>query len=245
MIQLRDIHKSFGGQTVLEGITFDIPDETRLCIVGGSGSGKSVLVKILLGLIEPEKGEIWVDGMERSAGSGKNFFEKVGVVFQESALFDSLTVLENVGIRLFEAGKHHDTEIKDAVVEALRQVALEPDIVSKYPAQLSGGMRKRVAIARAIIHKPTYLVYDEPTTGLDPISANIIDKLIVEQTNQKGKTGIVITHDLTTVKMVANLIAMIHDAGLCFIGTPSEFLSSSHPTIRNFLERDQNANYRT
>lgn len=240
MIQLRHIYKAFGTQQVLEDISLDIQTGSRFCILGGSGSGKSVLVKLILGLEEIDQGEIFIQNQtshDFSRETWQQVLANFGVVFQGSALFDSLDVLRNVGLKLFEEKKESPRQIKDKVVEALNSVNLAADILTKYPAQLSGGMKKRVAIARAILHKPTYLVYDEPTTGLDPESAAIIDGLIEDLAQEPERTSIIITHDMHTVKRIATEVAMIHDKKIFFQGSKEAFLASEQAEIQAFLTR--------
>ncbi|GAB4405388.1 MAG: ATP-binding cassette domain-containing protein [Bacteroidia bacterium] len=240
MIRLRGVSKSFGSQLVLDQIDMDIATGTRLCIVGGSGAGKSVLTKLILGLEEPDAGEIFIDDQavgDFRPGDWQRVLYDFGVVFQGAALFDSLSVLENVGIRLFEARELPPGEIVTQVEAALRLVGLSPEVMSKYPAELSGGMRKRVGIARAIIHRPRYLIYDEPTTGLDPISSQLIDDLIVGLSREPGRTSLIITHDMDTVRHVGGEVAMIADQRLLFYGPVQDFLRSDQPYIRSFLQR--------
>jgi phospholipid/cholesterol/gamma-HCH transport system ATP-binding protein len=240
VIKIQHISKAFGNQQILEGINLEIPDDAHLGLVGGSGSGKSVLMKLILGLEKPDQGEIYIDGEPTSQFSTKDWprvLHRFGVVFQGAALFDSLTILENVGIKLIEDREGTPAEIEDRVVESLRKVNLGPEILHKYPAQLSGGMRKRVGISRAIIHDPTYMIYDEPTTGLDPVSADIIDELILNLTSVPGKTSIIITHDMNTVKRIATQVAMIHQKELLFNGSKDDFLKADHPSIQAFLAR--------
>ena len=245
MIELKDISKSFGEQEVLQGIRMTIEDGDKLCIVGKSGSGKSVLMKLMTGLLDLEHGDVLID--DRSVRSFRDrdwnaLMEHVGVVFQHAALFDSLTVLENVGIRLFEERKMKPDEIRKLVLKAILDVGLTEETLEKYPAELSGGMQKRVGIARAVIHHPRYLFYDEPTTGLDPLTAETIDALIERHSREPGRTSIIITHDLATVRDIASKVAMIHEKKLHFYGTPEDFFNSSDPTIKRFLKRNHTAN---
>ena len=240
MIRIENVSKTFGSHSVLEGISLEIMQDSHWCLVGRSGSGKSVLMKLLLGLESADTGEIYIDNEPVSQFSRKDWrrtLNRFGVVFQGAALFDSLTILENVGIKLFENREGTPDEIKDRVVHALERVNLSADILDKYPAQLSGGMRKRVGISRAIIHDPTYIIYDEPTTGLDPISSEVIDALIADLASMPGKTSIVITHDMATVRNIATQVAMIHQKKLLFNGTPEGFLKSENPSIQAFLAR--------
>lgn len=240
MIQIDHISKRFGQQTVLENISMVIPTGSRLCVVGSSGAGKSVLSRLIMGLEKPDSGEIYIDEEAISSLNQKDWrriLDEFGVVFQGAALFDSLNVLENVGLKLFENREGTRSQIRDRVVEALAQVNLSAEILPKYPGQLSGGMRKRVGIARAIIHDPVYIVYDEPTTGLDPISADTIDALIESLAKKPGRTSIIITHDMATVKNIATQVAMIYRHQLLFEGTPAQFMASEDPSVRAFLAR--------
>lgn len=217
-----------------------IPTGSRLCVVGSSGAGKSVLSRLIMGLEKPDSGEIYIDEEAISSLNQKDWrriLDEFGVVFQGAALFDSLNVLENVGLKLFENREGTRSQIRDRVVEALAQVNLSAEILPKYPGQLSGGMRKRVGIARAIIHDPVYIVYDEPTTGLDPISADTIDALIESLAKKPGRTSIIITHDMATVKNIATQVAMIYRHQLLFEGTPAQFMASEDPSVRAFLAR--------
>jgi phospholipid/cholesterol/gamma-HCH transport system ATP-binding protein len=241
MIQLRDVHKAFGSLQVLRGVSLDIPDGEQLFIVGGSGTGKSVLTKLILGLEQPDQGQISIDDTDIRHFTERDWhrvLQQFGVVFQGAALFDSLNVLENVGIRLFESRRLPAAEIRARVIEALRQVNLKADILEKYPAELSGGMRKRVGIARAIIEEPRYLVYDEPTTGLDPASSEVIDSLIESLAwRQPGRTSLVITHDMHSVRRLASRVVMIYQAQIHFDGPADAFFQSQDEIIAAFLAR--------
>lgn len=240
LIQLKNIYKAFGNQSILEDISLDIQEGSRFCLLGGSGSGKSVTIKLILGLEEPDEGQLFIDGKLSWGFKPEDWQEclsNFGVVFQGAALFDSLNVLRNVGIKLFEERQHSKSQIEDLVVEALEAVNLSGDILQKYPAQLSGGMKKRVAIARAILHKPKYLVYDEPTTGLDPVSAAVIDDLIQKLSEESERTSIIITHDMHTVEKIASDVAMIYDRKILFDGSREEFFNSEIGEIKAFLKR--------
>ena len=240
MIRLEGINKSFGSNHVLQDISFEIEDGDRLCIIGKSGSGKSVCMKLITGLLPLDDGEIYIDE-ERirsfEIGDWNKLMQKVGVVFQGAALFDSLTVLENVGIRMIEDRSYSKDEIREMVLESLESVGLDETSLHKYPAELSGGMRKRVGIARAVLHNPQFLFFDEPTTGLDPLTSETIDELIDKQTAQEDRTSVIITHDLATVRGIATKVAMIHDKQLYYFGTPDEFFNSDDKVIRAFIKR--------
>ncbi len=242
MIQLKHIYKSWGQNEVLSDYDLSIPDNTKCCIVGMSGSGKSVTMKLILGLETADKGEVWIDG-ENVATFDEAKWRKVlanfGVVFQSAALFSSLNICENVGIRLYEEKKMSRQAVTDKVVFALEKVGLKPDILKLYPDSLSGGMRKRVGIARAIIHEPRYLIYDEPTTGLDPINSDLIDELIVELAQTQYRTSIIITHDFQTVHKTADIVAMLHRKRNYFSGKKEAFFQSNDPEIAYFLRREK------
>lgn len=229
----------------MENLSLEIPSGSKCCIIGMSGSGKSVLSKLILGLEKADKGEIWIDNKNINVfreSDWQNILKNFGVVFQGAALFDSLNILENVGIRLYEERTFSPKIIKEKVVEALEQVGLKSEILDKLPSQLSGGMKKRVGIARAIIHRPQYLIYDEPTTGLDPLSSDLIDELIFDIAQEKGRTSIVITHDLASVHKIASQVAMLHEKKMYFSGTPKDFFASQDKEILNFLKRSRVVN---
>lgn len=241
MIELRHIWKSFNGQSILEDLSFQVRVGERLCIIGQSGSGKSVTLKLITGLLEPDQGNILVDGEDVTRFNLKQWgkvLRNFGVVFQSAALFSSLSVLENVGIRLLEERTHSKAEVKRLASAALEAVGLDPaEVLNKFPAELSGGMQKRVGIARAIIHQPAYLFYDEPTTGLDPVNSSRIDALMETLSRQPGRTSIIITHDMYTVKTIATKVLFLHDKRLHFHGSPEELFASQDPEIQAFLSR--------
>jgi phospholipid/cholesterol/gamma-HCH transport system ATP-binding protein len=241
MIELRSVWKSFQDQSVLEDITFKIADGEKLCIIGQSGSGKSVLLKIITGLLQADRGEIWIDGSDVTKFRPKDWNKLLldfGVVFQSAALFDSLSVYENVGIRMIEERLLKPMQIAERVEESLALVGLDPsEVTKKYPSELSGGMQKRVGIARAIVNRPKYIFYDEPTTGLDPVNSGRIDDLMQALAQEQGRTSIIITHDMHTVRNIATSVAFIHDHKLHFHGTPAELSASTDPEIKKFLSR--------
>ncbi|RMG54734.1 MAG: ATP-binding cassette domain-containing protein [Bacteroidetes bacterium] len=240
MIVLSHVWKAFGAKSVLEDVSLQIQDGTHLAIVGASGSGKSVLTRLILGLESPDQGDISMEGkslQEMSPADWRARLRDVGVVFQGAALFDSLTVLENVGLRLFEDREMPPAAIRQAVVEALEQVRLDPNILEQYPAQLSGGMRKRVGIARAIIHQPRYLIFDEPTTGLDPLTADAIDELIEQLAARPGRSTLIVTHDMDSVRRLSSWVVMIRDRHICFDGPQEAFFRANDSHIQAFLAR--------
>ncbi|MDX9760165.1 MAG: ABC transporter ATP-binding protein [Bacteroidota bacterium] len=240
MIELRDLHKQFnGGQRVLRGVDLTIETGETLAIVGQSGCGKSVLLKHIIGLLVPDAGEVIIDGKNIHQLPERELYDlrrRFGFLFQSAALFDSMTVYENVALGLVENSTLPDDEIRSIVAEKLQMVGL-PGIEQKKPAELSGGMRKRVGLARALATNPDYLLYDEPTTGLDPVMSNQIDALIAEITGKLNATSIVVTHDMFSVYTIVHRVAMMHEGRIYFTGTPSEFQSAEDPVIRDFIER--------
>lgn len=240
MIEIRNLHKSFGDKAVLKGINLNIETGDTIVIIGRSGCGKSVLIKHIVGLLEPDDGYVKVEGKIVSNLNEKELYQlrkKFGFLFQGAALFDSMTVEENVGLPLIESESRYSTkEIKDVVEEKLSVVDLG-DIHKQKPAELSGGMKKRVGIARALITNPDYILYDEPTTGLDPIMSDSIDNMIKELAGKLNVTSIVVTHDMYSVKNVADKVAMIHEGVIHFVGTPEELLKEKDSIIVDFIKR--------
>jgi phospholipid/cholesterol/gamma-HCH transport system ATP-binding protein len=237
-IEIDGIHKAFGSNQVLRGFSVEARDGETLVIVGGSGSGKSVTIKHVVGLLEPDQGEVRVDG-ERVAGRTlEGLFalrRNVGYVFQFAALFDSMSVADNVAMGLRRMREVSDEEREERVREALRVVDLV-GFEDRSPAELSGGQRKRAGIARAVATRPSYLLYDEPTTGLDPVTRAVVDRLINRMKDELGVTGIVITHDMESAFRVADRMAMLYE-GVCRLeGTPDDFRNSEDPVIRAFIE---------
>lgn len=238
MIQLKNVHKAFGPKQVLRGFTLDVQDGETMVIIGYSGTGKSVAIKHIVGLLEPDEGEVWVDNKRVDELTRKDLVAlraNIGYVFQFAALFDSLTVGENVAMGLRKQGKLSDAEIEKRVDEALELVDL-PDARKKLPAELSGGMRKRVGIARAIALRPKYILYDEPTTGLDPVTSAVIDELMMRMRDQLKVTGIVITHDMRSAYKVGTRIAMLYEGTVRQVGTIDEIQQSKDPVVRQFIE---------
>ncbi len=242
MIELRDVHKAFGKQVVLERVDFEVREGETVALLGPSGTGKSVLLKHIIGLIRPDRGTVIVDGKEVTKLRRKELSElrsRIGYVFQNGALFDSMNVFENVRLGITDESKYRDLDYARArVLETLRLVNLVPETMEKFPAQLSGGMRKRVGIARAIAGSPKYLLYDEPTSGLDPVNADVIDTLVKRLDNELGVTSVMVTHDVRGAFRVADRLALLTGGRIVQQGTPDEFLASQNPKVQEFLERD-------
>ena len=243
MIELRGVAKRFGAQVVLDGVDFEVRDGETVALLGPSGTGKSVLLKTIIGLIRPDAGSIIVDGKNVSRLGRKElaeFRQGIGYVFQNGALFDSDNVFENVRLGIVDESKFKDMEYaRERVTQVIRLVNLDPALVlEKYPSELSGGMRKRVGIARAIAGNPKYLLYDEPTSGLDPVNADIIDDLVKRLDEELGVTSVMVTHDVRGAFRVADRLALLSDGKVVMQGTPREFLDSKDPKVREFLERD-------
>ncbi len=237
-IEIDGIHKAFGANQVLRGFSVEAREGETLVILGHSGSGKSVTIKHVVGLLQPDEGEVRVDG-ERVGGMDiEELFSlrrKVGFVFQFAALFDSMSVADNVAMGLRRMKEVSDEEREERVREALRVVDLV-GFEDRAPSELSGGQRKRAGIARAIATRPGYLLYDEPTTGLDPITRAVVDRLINRMKDELGVTGIVITHDMESAFRVADRLAMLYEGKCRLEGTPDEFRNSEDPVVRAFIE---------
>ena len=243
MIQLRGVKKRFGAQVVLDGVDFDVQEGETVALLGPSGTGKSVLLKHIIGLIRPDAGSIIVDDKDVIRLKRHQLAElrsHIGYVFQNGALFDSMDVEENIRLGITDEEKYNDMAyVRERVRQCLGLVNLQPDLVlHKFPAELSGGMRKRVGIARAIAGQPKYLLYDEPTSGLDPVNADIIDALVERLAAELGVTGVMVTHDVRGAFRVANRIALLTGGQIVMQGTPDEFRASRHPKVQEFLERD-------
>jgi phospholipid/cholesterol/gamma-HCH transport system ATP-binding protein len=237
---LRWVHvaKRFGDKRVLTDFTLDVEDGQTMVIIGYSGTGKSVAIKHIVGLLAPDAGEVWVDGLEVPKLPRRDLYQlraKIGYVFQFAALFDSLTIGENVAMGLRKQGELTASEIAVRVEEALDLVDL-PNVAERFPAELSGGMRKRVGIARAIALRPKYILYDEPTTGLDPVTSAVIDQLMVRMRKKLGVTSVVITHDMRSAYTVGTRIAMLYEGSVRAEGTVDEIRHSTDPVIRQFIE---------
>ena len=239
MIQVRDLWKSFGENHVLKGITLSIPRGQTYVVLGGSGSGKTVLMKHVIGLLKPDRGTVHVDGVEISGLTGKELTEARGVfgmVFQWAALFDSMTVFENVAFPLRERGHAPSPEVvREKVLAKLKVVDLGEEVLERYPAELSGGMRKRVALARALVSDPKIVLYDEPTTGLDPITTDYVDGMILAAKQRLGITSMVISHDVASAFKVADRLAVLYDGHLAAEGTPAEVKASKDPYVQRYL----------
>ncbi|MEK7780567.1 MAG: ABC transporter ATP-binding protein [Verrucomicrobiota bacterium] len=237
MIEVRDLKKSFGPQTILDGVSFEIQEGESLVIIGRSGGGKSVLLKHIIGLLRPESGAVVIDGEDITHLDERNLIRvrsKFGMVFQGAALFDSMTVAENVGFALRRERKLTEKETARKIAEALDMVEL-PGVEKKKPSELSGGMRKRVGLARAIIYQPRIVLYDEPTTGLDPIVSDSIDKLIIRVTECLKVTTVVVTHDMRSARRVGHRIVMLHNKKIYATGTPEDIFASTDPVVQQFI----------
>ncbi len=255
MIIARQIFKAFDEKPVLQGVSLEIPERTTTCIIGRSGCGKSVLMKIIVGLLPADRGEVWIDGKKLAALSREEKYalrRKIGFVFQGAALFDSLTVFENVVLAPYQHGVRDIAYLEKEAQRVLEAVGLLPDrnavgetaflkeyrvLKEKKPAELSGGMRKRVGIARALVGNPRYIFYDEPTTGLDPVTSEQIDRLIAELNQRLAVTSIVITHDLFSVTNVGDTVILLHNGKVHFSGSPEAFFHARDPVVQEFIER--------
>jgi phospholipid/cholesterol/gamma-HCH transport system ATP-binding protein len=238
MIQVRDLKKSFSGLTVLDSVSFRIENGESVAIIGRSGCGKSVLLKHLIGLLKPDEGEVLIDGENIVPMDERQLLRvrrKFGMLFQSSALFDSMTVAENVAFGLRRHEHLTEAEIARRVANALDVVDL-PGTEDKNPAELSGGMRKRVGLARAIVYEPQIVLYDEPTTGLDPIVSDSIDKLMMRVRDQLKVTTVVVTHDMRTARQVGNRVLMMHGRTIYASGKPEDFFASQDPVVRQFVD---------
>jgi phospholipid/cholesterol/gamma-HCH transport system ATP-binding protein len=237
MIEVRELKKSFGPQPILDGVSFGIEKGEALVIIGRSGGGKSVLLKHIIGLLQPDAGEVVIDGEDITHMTERELIRvrsKFGMVFQGAALFDSMNVAENVGFAFRRQKKFTEKEIALKVAEALDMVELS-NIEHKRPSELSGGMRKRVGLARAIIYHPEIVLYDEPTTGLDPIVSDSIDKLIMRVTERLKVTTVVVTHDMRTARRVGHRIALLHNKRIYVTGPPEDIFASTDPVVRQFI----------
>lgn len=237
MIEISDLHKSFGAKHVLRGVSLGVEKGESMVIIGGSGSGKSVLIKHIIGLLMPDKGSLIVDGKDITQLEEKGLYEvrkKFGMLFQGAALFDSLKVWENVSFVLLREKRMGPKEAKELAVEKLKMVGLV-NVENLMPSELSGGMKKRVGLARAIAHEPEILLYDEPTTGLDPIMADAINELIVEMRSRLAVTSVTITHDMHSAYKIADRIAMLYLGQIIETGTPEEIKNTKNPVVGQFI----------
>ena len=242
MIELRNVRKRFGRQVVLDGVDFAVQEGETVALLGPSGTGKSVLLKHIIGLLKPDSGEVLVDGLSvQSLGRVElaQLRKKIGYAFQTGALFDSVSVFENIHLGINDDAKYRDLDFsRERVAECLRLVNLPEDVARLMPIQLSGGMRKRVGIARAIAGRPKYLLYDEPTSGLDPVNADVMDGLIESLQHELHATSVVVSHDVRGSFRVADRIALLHQGRIRAVGTPEEFMAAKDEVVRGFLERD-------
>ena len=237
-IRIRDLYKTFGAKDVLRGLDLDVGTGESVVVIGGSGSGKSVTLKCILGLLQPESGSIQVDGEEVVGLGGESLEEvrrKFGMLFQNAALFDSLQVWENVAFGLTQGHGMARREAREIAFDRLTSVGLEPDVGEMWPAELSGGMRKRVGLARAIATSPEIMFFDEPTTGLDPIMGDVIDDLIVKSVRELGATALSITHDMASARKIADRIAMLYEGKIIWAGPTAEIDHSDNPYVDQFI----------
>jgi phospholipid/cholesterol/gamma-HCH transport system ATP-binding protein len=237
-IVLRDVHKRFGKKVVLDGLTLEVPRGKSLVVIGGSGTGKSVMLKCVLGLIRPDSGQILIDGqdsMKFGTDEREQALRKFGMLFQGSALFDSLKVWENVAFGLIQGRNMPRKEAKDIALDKMGQVGLGPEVGELSPAELSGGMQKRVALARAIAAEPEIIFFDEPTTGLDPIMADVINNLIKACVQKLGATTLSITHDMASARKIADYVAMIYKGKIIWHGTAAEVDNSGNDYVDQFI----------
>jgi len=242
VIELRGVRKRFGRHIVLDGVDFAVADGETVALLGPSGTGKSVLLKHIIGLLKPDGGDVLVDGLSVPAlrrGDLANLRKRIGYAFQTGALFDSVSVFENIRLGIGEESCYRDLgACRDRVAECLRLVNLPDDVGKLMPVQLSGGMRKRVGIARAIAGNPKYLLYDEPTSGLDPVNADVMDALIESLQKELRVTSVVVSHDVRGSFKVADRIALLDQGRIRAVGTPEEFMAAKDSVVREFLERD-------
>jgi phospholipid/cholesterol/gamma-HCH transport system ATP-binding protein len=238
-IEWRDVHKRFGSKVVLDGVNLAVAPAESLVIIGGSGTGKSVTLKCVLGILKPDSGDIFVDGenvVGQSAGARQKMLTKFGMLFQGGALFDSLPVWRNVAFGLIQGRGVSARTAKESAIENLRQVGLSPDVADLKPSELSGGMQKRVGLARAIAAKPEIIFFDEPTTGLDPIMADVINDLIREQVKNLGCTAVTITHDMSSVRKIADNVAMLHKGKIVWHGARADIDASGNEYVNQFVK---------
>ena len=247
-IELTDVHKRFGDKHVLRGVNLHVDRQKSLVVIGGSGSGKSVTLKCILGLVRPDQGSIKINGRETVGISGSardEVLSKMGMLFQGAALFDSLSVWENAAFGLIQGHRMARDKAKQIAIEKLAQVGLGPEIADLSPSELSGGMQKRVGLARAIATDPEIIFFDEPTTGLDPIMGDIINDLIVDCVKQVGATAITITHDMASARKIADDIAMIYEGEIIWHGKAADIDESGNPFVEQFIHGNDEGPIRT
>lgn len=236
MIKIKKLYKAFNKNQILNGIDLTISKGESMVIIGGSGTGKSVLLKSILGLVTPDSGTILVDGKDATKGNREAFLAQFGMLFQGGALFDSLSVWQNVAFRLLRGtDKLSKADAHDIALEKLRRVGLRASVADQFPAELSGGMQKRVGLARAIAAEPKIIFFDEPTTGLDPIMSGVINELIREIVVEMGVTAMTITHDMSSVRAISDKVAMIHDGVIQWTGPIGDLENSNNPYLEQFL----------
>jgi phospholipid/cholesterol/gamma-HCH transport system ATP-binding protein len=239
MIRIQSLRKSLGNTPVLRGVNFDVHAHETVALIGPSGTGKSVLLKHIIGLLEPDSGDVSINGRSIARASYRELAElrqQMGYVFQDAALLDSLNVQDNLRLALCDGACRSDPEYaRTRILETLDAVNLDPSVLSKLPRELSGGMRKRVGVARAIINRPQILLYDEPTTGLDPRNVQRINDLVLSNCHRLGATSIVITHDINSLERIADQVVMLAEGRVQFHGTPAELAACDHPVVREFL----------
>mgnify|MGYP001181098173 FL=1 len=241
MISIKNIKKAFNQVNVLNGINLDVAKGESMVVIGGSGTGKSVLLKVILGLIQPDSGEIFLEGQSLSRIGREQFLERFGMLFQGGALFDSLNVWQNISFRLIRGnGRINAKEAREIAEQKLQRVGLKPEISELFPSELSGGMQKRVGLARAIASNPEIIFFDEPTTGLDPIMAGVINELIREIVVEMGVTAITITHDMASARAIGDKIAMIHNGIIQWNGRITDLEKSNDPYLIQFLNGSSN-----
>lgn len=235
-IALKGVHKAFGPKKVLRGVDLSVARGESLVIIGGSGTGKSVTLKCVLGIIAPDAGEVMIDGERATSRNREALLARFGMLFQGGALFDSMTVWENVAFRMRHgSNRKSKAEAREAAIEKLRRVGLTPETADLFPAELSGGMQKRVGLARAIASDPEIIFFDEPTTGLDPIMSGVINELIRELVTDLGATAMTITHDMTSVRAIADRVAMIHDGKIRWEGAVDDLDTTDDPYVSQFI----------
>jgi len=247
MIKVKDLGKQFGDKHVLRKINFEVRDGETLVIIGSSGTGKSILLKNIIGLVKPTSGSVYIDGDNVTKSSPEELMKvhkKTGFVFQEAALFDSMTIFENVAFGLKTLTKMSEEEIKQRVAQCLAMVGLE-NVEKLKPSELSGGMKKRAALARAIAYQPKYIFYDEPTTGLDPIMSDVISDLIISLKENLKVTSLVVTHDMKSAYKIADRIIMLYDGSVIFEGTPAQTKKTKNPVVKQFIEGSSKGPIRT